>query len=112
MPYGLSEQTLNKIISVFKKQPEVEEAILFGSRAKGTNREGSDIDIALKGNELNLQIMKKIELHIDELLLPYEINLILYHSIKNQELTEHIKRKGIRIYQKTTQRRGEKESGR
>jgi len=101
MPYGLSEQIVNKIISVFEKQPEVEEAILFGSRAKGTNREGSDIDITLKGSTLNFQAIKKIELRLDEQLLPYEINLVLYKSIKNLDLREHIDRKGISIYKKT-----------
>jgi predicted nucleotidyltransferase len=101
MPYGLSEHAVNKIISVFKKQPEVEKAILFGSRAKGTNREGSDIDITLKGSQLNFQTIKKIELRLDEQLLPYAINLVLYKSIKNQDLREHIDRKGIIIYQKT-----------
>ena len=101
MPYGLSEQIVNKIISVFEKQPEVEEAILFGSRAKGTNREGSDIDITLKGSALNFQAIKKIELRLDEQLLPYEINLVLYKSIKNLDLREHIDRKGISIYKKT-----------
>jgi predicted nucleotidyltransferase len=101
MPYGLSEQTVNKIISILEQQPELEEAILFGSRAKGTNREGSDIDIALKGNKLNFQTIKKIELRLDEQLLPYEINLVLYKSIENQDLTEHINRKGIAIYKKT-----------
>jgi predicted nucleotidyltransferase len=99
MPYGLSQEVLNKITDVFEKSENIQKAILFGSRAKGTQREGSDIDIALKGNQLNHDILKKIELKIDELWLPYEVNLVIYDSINNTDLKEHIERSGIRIYE-------------
>lgn len=100
MPYGLSNQTLNKLKTIFKDNQKIEEAVIFGSRAKGNYREGSDVDIAVKGKQLNYQDLKQIELKTDELLLPYELNLVLFHSINNTELTEHIERAGITIYKR------------
>jgi len=100
MIYGLSEHTIQKLVDVFKRNNLIDAAILFGSRAKGTFREGSDIDIALKGEKLNVQMLKKIELQVDELMLPYEVNIIIYQTITNQQLIEHIKRAGITIYYK------------
>jgi uncharacterized protein len=69
--FGLSYETINKINSVFASHPEVEEVILFGSRAKGTYREGSDIDITLKGCSLNEYIKSQIIIENDELDTPY-----------------------------------------
>jgi len=104
MPYGLSANVLQQLISVFEQNPQTEEAVLFGSRAKGNFREGSDIDIALTGQDLTINALKKLELKINDLLLPYEVNLVLYDSITNSDLTEHIDRAGIRIYKKQEQR--------
>ena len=98
MAFGLSEHIINKLVNLFDKNDQVEEAILFGSRAKGNYREGSDIDIALKGNKLTLKTLKKIEVQIDQLFLPYEVNLVLYHYINNPVLSDHIERVGISIY--------------
>ena len=98
MAFGLSEHIMNQLVDLFDKNDQVEEAVLFGSRAKGNYREGSDIDIALKGNGLTLETLKKIEVQIDRLFLPYEVNLVLYHYINNPLLIEHIERAGIPIY--------------
>jgi predicted nucleotidyltransferase len=98
MPYGLSEKTIKKLSKVFEESTNTEEAIIFGSRAKGNYREGSDIDIALKGKNLDFEILKNLELKIDQLMLPYEINLVIYNNIDNKDLKKHIERVGIEIY--------------
>lgn len=102
MRYGLSETVIERLTSVFASNPKIEVAILFGSRAKGTYKEGSDIDIALKGDLLDLPALRKIELEIDVLFLPYAVDMILFHKINEPLLTEHIKRFGICIYKKQT----------
>ena len=61
MPYGLSEHTINAIQTVFKHYPAIKKAILYGSRAKGNYRNGSDIDITLVGEDLDLSTIFKIE---------------------------------------------------
>lgn len=94
MMFGLKISTIQAIQDILKKHPEVEKAILYGSRAKGNYRPGSDIDLTLKGEKLNLTTLQKIENEIDELLLPYKMDLSLHKQIQNKELLEHIERVG------------------
>jgi len=98
--YGLSEKTIAGIQRVFAKYVQVEKAILYGSRAKGNYRNGSDIDLVLVGTELNLSQRFKIELELDDLMLPYKIDLALLHQIENKELVDHINRRGVFFYEK------------
>jgi len=98
MNFGLSEKVLEKLITLFGKESDVEEVILFGSRAKGTFKEGSDINLALKGANANLQLLRKIELKIDNLMLPYVVDHVIYNEIKEPQLTDHINRTGICIF--------------
>lgn len=100
MPYGLKEKHINAIHSVFEHYPEIEKAILYGSRAKGNYRNGSDIDITLKGEHLTLSLLFAIETVLDDLLLPYKIDLSIYHKIENPDLIEHINRVGLTFYLK------------
>ena len=74
MNSGLSRQTMAAFLSVLYHHPKVKEVILFGSRAKGTFKPGSDIDLALKG-DLNLQDLTLLLNHIDDLNLPYTFDL-------------------------------------
>ena len=97
--YGLKEIHIHKIQSVFVQYGNIEKAILYGSRAKGNYRTGSDIDLTLVGENLDLTTLLKIENELDDLLLPYKIDLSIYHKIENTDLTEHIRRVGIVIYE-------------
>lgn len=98
MQFGLKEMSISKIQHVFAHYPQIEQAILFGSRAKGNFKTGSDIDLALKGVELTLTVINKLSNEIDDLLLPYSFDLISYSQVNNPELLEHIKRVGIIFY--------------
>ncbi|GAB4453613.1 MAG: nucleotidyltransferase domain-containing protein [Bacteroidia bacterium] len=99
--FGLEISVIKAIQKVLEKYPEVEKAILYGSRAKGNYRAGSDIDLTLIGQNLNLTILQKIENELDDLFLPYKIDLSIYHHIQNESLLEHIKRVGKIFYEKT-----------
>lgn len=98
MNYGLSLEDIDKIRTVFAGHPEVERAILYGSRAKGTYRPSSDIDLCLQGDELSLSQLWQLENQLDDLLLPYKIDLSIYRQIDNPALLEHINRAGIVFY--------------
>ena len=100
MQYGLSIETIKKIKSVFSRFEEVEEAILYGSRAKGNFKPGSDVDLTLKGEKLKLKLLNKINIDLDDLLLPYTFDISIFHQITNPDLIEHIKRVGIAFYKK------------
>ena len=88
MPYGLKESTIEKINSVFCSFPQINQVILYGSRAKGNYRNGSDIDLTIVGEELTHSQRLRIENKLDDLLLPYKIDISLLHEIDNAELLE------------------------
>ncbi|MCF2494357.1 nucleotidyltransferase domain-containing protein [Dyadobacter chenhuakuii] len=100
--YGLSEKTIIAVQNVFRKYPNVEKVILYGSRAKGNFRNGSDIDLVLVGDKLTLTDQFRIETELDDLLLPYRIDLALYHQIENEDLVGHIDRMGMVFFENVT----------
>jgi uncharacterized protein len=101
MKYGLSENTINKLKSVFGSFSEIEKVILFGSRADGTFKEGSDIDFAIVGKvDYNLHL--RISMAIDELNLPYKIDILNYLNINEKILKEQIDLMGLEFFEKST----------
>lgn len=100
MRFGLKEETIAKINSVFAQYPRIEKIVLYGSRAKGNFKNGSDIDLTVSGKELDLSLINKISSELDDLLLPYTIDVSLYDQISNPDLIEHIKRVGTVFYEK------------
>jgi len=95
---GLSAETIKKIHQVFTHCPEIEQVYIYGSRAKGNYQPGSDIDLAIKGKQVTASQLYRTEAALDDLLLPYKIDLSLMHCIENQALLEHIRRVGIIFY--------------
>ena len=96
--YGIEEEEWEKVFSVFSHFPHIKRAVLFGSRAKGTNKPFSDVDIALVGEALSLDNLLQLKNEIDDLLLPYEFDFCIYKDLKNAELKSHIDRRGIEVY--------------
>lgn len=96
--YGLGDSTILKIKSVLSSFNEISEAILYGSRAKGNYRTGSDIDLCLKGENLSTGIILKLDNSLDELNLPYTFDLSIYDKIDNKDFIDHINRVGIALY--------------
>jgi type I restriction enzyme S subunit len=95
---GLNSSDIATICAVFKVHPEIKKAIIFGSRAKGNFKPYSDIDLALVGDDLNLTLQQKIEGELDNLLMPYKFDLIIFHTIINKDILDHIKRVGKDFY--------------
>ena len=98
MQFGLKPEIVSRINGVLAAHPEIEQAVLYGSRAKGNYRAGSDIDLCLKGDTLTLTQLLKIENELDDLLLPYKIDLSLLHALDSPELIDHIRRVGMVFY--------------
>jgi predicted nucleotidyltransferase len=101
MKYGLDDKTIKQIISVLEKHPEIEKVILYGSRAKGNFKNGSDVDFTLVGKRLNLTIQNKMANDLDELLLPYTFDLSIYHQLSHKDLIDHIESMGVLFYSKS-----------
>ena len=98
MPYGLEAEAVARINAVFAAQPEIERVILYGSRAMGNHRHSSDIDLTLIGERLSLEQLLKIDNDLDDLMLPYKIDLSLFHMLDNPDLIDHISRVGRQFY--------------
>ncbi|HEY88162.1 MAG TPA: nucleotidyltransferase domain-containing protein [Thermoflexia bacterium] len=99
MRYGLRETAIEKIGAVLACYPQVEKVILYGSRAKGNYKHGSDIDLTLCGGaSLTLDALYKIMHELDDLLLPYTIDLSIFNDIGDPDLIEHIQRVGVTFY--------------
>lgn len=93
----LSVETIEMLNSVFKQYKHIEHVILFGSRAKGTAKNNSDIDLAIAGIDDEHQI-EAIATALEDLPLPYQFDVKALDNIKNSELKEHIQRVGIKIF--------------
>ena len=100
MMFGLKTATISAIHQVLAQHPALKKAILYGSRARGNYRPGSDIDLTLEGETLDLSILHKIENDIEELMLPYRLDVSLKNHIKNTDLLDHIRRVGLTFYEK------------
>lgn len=101
MKYGLSKSTIQKICTVLARYPQVERAVLYGSRVMGTYDNGSDIDMTLCGGfDLTLSVHHKIADELDDLLLPYTIDLSIFRDINNPKLVKHIQAFGVPLYER------------
>lgn len=99
MKYGLSDTQLDEIVKLIGSYPEIEEAILFGSRALGSYKEASDVDIALKGENVTAALAAKLKFDIEEdTYLPFFFDFVADPTITSESLREHIEQKGVSIY--------------
>ena len=94
---GLQAEQREAIRHVLRNFPQVTAARLYGSRAMGRYRSGSDIDLTLMG-DIDLKTLNRISLALDDLMLPYEIDLSVWSQIDNPKLRDHIERVGTMFY--------------
>ena len=95
---GLFPETIRKIHQVFIRYPDIYLVRIYGSRAKGNYHYGSDIDLTIMGDKVSFSQLLKIEMELDDLLLPYKIDISLFRQIENNDLIDHIHRVGIDFY--------------
>lgn len=100
MKYGLRDAVLMQIIDVLKNFREIEKAVLYGSRAKGNYKEGSDIDIVFYGADITLSVINRVANDLDDLLLPYTFDLAVFEKINDRDIIDHIERVGMVIYER------------
>jgi uncharacterized protein len=96
--FGVSD--IDQVISILRKNPRIGKIILFGSRAKGNYRSGSDVDLSISGKDLHINDILNASIEIDQLNLPYKFDLIIHERIKEPLLLEHINRVGIVLYER------------
>lgn len=98
--FGLLESAITQIGQVFARYPQVEKAVLYGSRAKGNYRPGSDIDLTLMGAAVTQRLLGDVTEALDDLLLPYTIDLSVFADLKHPDLEAHIARVGVVFYER------------
>ncbi len=98
---GLPFQKIESFINILSKNEKIEEVLLFGSRAIGNFKTGSDIDLAIKGEDIDINLVSSLIAKTEDLWFPYTLDIIIYKQINEPALTQHINRVGISIYKKT-----------
>lgn len=97
---GLTRQQLELLQQLFKKHPAVQKVKLYGSRAKGTFHERSDVDLVVFGEGIDRFLIAELLLDLEDSNLPYSVDLQNYHELKNRELIEHIDRVGVVVFER------------
>ncbi len=101
MKFGLRESDIDYIIKTIEKFPEIDKAVIFGSRAKGNYKPGSDVDIAIYGENVTFDTVVGLHAILEEKgPLPYFFDIVDYSHLKHKELKEHIDRVGKVIFLK------------
>ena len=95
--FGISDKSYQILQSYFQQAENIDKVVIFGSRALGTYRNGSDIDLALFGKNLN---MIKINAELEELQTPYMYDVLEYETLQNQALKDHIRTQGQILFQR------------
>lgn len=100
MKTGLTDEQLEEIRKITGNFPSVEMIRLFGSRAKGTFSNASDVDLALFGKDVTLKDQIRISSLLNESRSMLKYDVIRYSTIENEKLIEHIKKYGLVIYKR------------
>jgi len=99
MKYGLLPRDLDYITQAVQQFPEIETVLIFGSRAKGTYKPGSDVDLALKGANITHTTVSRLSFLLNEdYPLPYFFDVVHYEALQNSDLVAHIDRAGGRVF--------------
>lgn len=100
MAFGLSESTCATARAILERYPAIAKAVIYGSRAKGNYKPGSDIDLTLIGDALDFKVLSSVASALDESDIPYTVDLSCFDRIDNPALREHIERVGVVFYQR------------
>ncbi len=100
MSIGLTKRDIATIQGIFRNHPEVTLVYTFGSRAKGTYKTGSDIDLAVMNSGVSFDAICAIKGELEESSLPYSVDVVNYPELQNEELKEHIDRVGVEFYKR------------
>ena len=96
--HGLTDRDIRTLFGIFHKYQEVKSVYLYGSRAKGTHKFGSDIDLAVMNKNISEKTIRAIKMELEESSLPYRVDLTNFPTLTHKALAEHIERVGVPFY--------------
>jgi uncharacterized protein len=98
---GLLDRDIHYILKALNSFEEVERGVLFGSRAMGNYKKGSDVDLAIIGEKVSDRVIYNLDELLNEVYpLPYFFDILHYEKINNEKLKEHINIVGKELYRK------------
>lgn len=101
MNFGIPSKSMSLIINALVQKEEIEKALIFGSRSMGNYKNGSDVDIAIFGKDITMEILNQLRIELNEKLpLPYYFDIVYYDSLEHDKLKEHIDKYGKVLYEK------------
>jgi predicted nucleotidyltransferase len=104
--YGLSDRVIQYLTRTAKEFQEIDKLVLFGSRAMGNFKPGSDIDLSCSGKDISRETISKLHHQLnEELPIPYFVDVLAYNTISNRALKTHIAQHGVEIYVKDRKER-------
>ena len=99
MRFGLSETVIKELQDVFRHHANIKKVLIFGSRSKGNFRSGSDIDLAIVGNDIDYNLLLDVQCEIEDLELLYSVDLLDYKKKEDTPIGDHIDRVGQIFYE-------------
>ena len=99
MQFGLEETAIDEIRNILKKFSEIRLVLIYGSRAKGNYKPGSDIDLTIKNSPIDFQRMNQLRSELDDLNTPYSFDISIFEELNSSDLIEHINRVGVVFYE-------------
>lgn len=103
--FGLTEQSYRELIEILASFPEIEEAVIYGSRARGDYWRASDVDLSIKGKDLDRHVLARLNDKLYNSHIPQICDTHNYENIKNLKFKENIEKEGRVIYRKDFQER-------
>lgn len=97
---ALDEKVSRLLTQIFGAYEQIKEVVLYGSRAKGTHHERSDIDLAIRNSAVSRYLLAELQFEIDNSDIPYMVDLSVWENIENEALLAHIERVGKVFYQR------------
>lgn len=98
MNWGLDDKTLSRVRRILATFPEVDRAVLYGSRAMGTQRPGSDIDLTLHGHGIDWKLCAEIAGMFEASSIPYRVDVSVWDLLTHEALKDHIRRRGVVLF--------------
>ena len=95
--FGLYDKSYKEVLAILANCRSIKEVVIYGSRAKGNYREGSDVDITILGDPIPKDITKLWH-DLDDSFIPYKFDISVYNNLKSDSLKEHIDRVGKTFY--------------
>lgn len=99
--FGIYDNSYDIMLSTFSNYSEIKKAVIFGSRAMGNYKKGSDIDVAIFGDDITYNIISDINSKLnDQLPVPYFFDVVDFNSISNDDLKKHVVEEGVVVFER------------